>query len=285
MPSARAAFLAEQIAALDPFGFVVLMVPDDVPAGVQVARAEDGGFRVEVAERPDGEAYSEAQLAALRTLGFGEDRVASVPDGPAAAALAERVLAEVFGAPSSAALDVAHGSTRLEHEAEERLAKLRARIEPILEDLLGAPPVQDADGDYVFRHESAQVYVAPRCAPGLPPIVRVFSITNLGVNVSPDLGMFLARLNFSLTFGRFALDVEHRAVWFDDTLLGEDVTPEALRFTIGIVADTADEWDDQIARLFGGVTSQGALDAAAASGATPTPLPEPPLKPGQGGYL
>ena len=85
----------------------------------------------------------------------------------------------------------------------------------------------------------------------------------------------LARMNFGLMFGRFALDVEHNAIWFDETLLGEEFTDEGLRFAVRVVALTADEWDDRFKRQFGGVTYQEALAQGAAVNA-------PPVKPGRG---
>jgi hypothetical protein len=272
-------FLSSQIVGLQPFDYVVVgLIGPDADA-VRVSRDEEGAYVVEVAERLEEQPFTADQLSALESLGFTSPGwKVPVAGAPEAVALTDRLLREVFAAPEDAPVDVQHGSRRAEHEAEEQLERVRARIVPVLTEMLGHPPQQDSDGDYLFDYESTQVYVAPRAAPGVPPIIRVFSITNIGVNVTPELGMFLSRLNFSLTFGRFALDVEHRAVWFDETLLGDGVSDDVLKFTIGIVADTADEWDDQISRLFGGITRQ----VAAQSATQPVELP---AKPGQGGYL
>ena len=125
---------------------------------------------------------------------------------------------------------------------------------------------------------AVRVTVAPRAAPGGPVVVRVFSITNVGVTVSPELGLFLARLNFGLMFGRFALDAEHAAIWFDETLLGDQFSDEELRFTIQVVASTADEWDDRLKQMFGGATYQEVIEGR-------TNHQPPHLKPGSGGYL
>jgi hypothetical protein len=123
-----------------------------------------------------------------------------------------------------------------------------------------------------------QVCVAPRVAPGGPAVARVFAITNVGVSVTPELGLFLARLNFGLMFGRFALDTEHPSIWFDETLLGDQFSDEELRFTIKVVATTADHWDDRLKQMFGGATHQEVLTGQVG-------LKTPPVKPGQGGYL
>ena len=161
----------------------------------------------------------------------------------------------------------------------EKLAATRSRVVRVLTAMAnGRQPEQDADGDYVLTIGEVNVQVAPRASLAGPVVVRVFAITNVGVTVAPELGLFLARLNFGLMFGRFALDVEHAAIWFDETLLGEQFTDEELRFTIAVVASTASEWDDRLKQMFGGSTHSEMRSGAARAGA-------PATKPGGGGYL
>src|SRR5437764_1082660 len=119
------------------------------------------------------------------------DPPASAADAGAAADIADRLLREELATDDAAPLDVRHGSRRAEHEAALKLAAMRSRVEPVLTAMLGHPPEVDHDGDFVFDHESAQVYVAPRAGPGVPPIIRVFAITNVGVTITPELGLFL----------------------------------------------------------------------------------------------
>ena len=54
------------------------------------------------------------------------------------------------------------------------------------------------------------------------------------------------------------------------------LSDDDLRFTIRVVASTADEWDDRLAQMFGGTSYRTVLASAA---------PGPATKPGQGGYL
>jgi hypothetical protein len=192
-------------------------------------------------------------------------------------ALVARVLGEVLGENPDVALDVFHGSHRAEHEARERLARVRGRVEAVLSAIAAKRPEQDADGDYLLPMRDVRVVVAPRVPPGGPAVVRVFAITNVGVSVTPELGLFLARLNFGLMLGRFALDAEHQAIWFDETLLGDEFRDAELRFTIDVVAQTADQWDDRLKQMFGGVTYQSVLASGGGQQA-------PGAKPGQGGY-
>ena len=174
----------------------------------------------------------------------------------AAIGLAERVLHEVFDEKPGGPLDIVHGSRLAQHQARLKLDDLRRRVESVLVEVMGKVPEQDVDEDYLLPIGDVQVVVAPRAVPGGPALVRVFAVTNVGVNVTPELGLFLARLNFGLMFGRFALDTEHRSIWFDETLLGDELNEEALRFAIKVVSTTADDWDDRLKQMFGGLSHQ-----------------------------
>jgi hypothetical protein len=291
--TARRSFLTAQVAALPPLDFVLVGVPQPPFDAVQVLREEDGSLAVELSIRnvaAGAPPYTPEQVTALARLGFpatAEPPVkAAVPpaDPAAAAALVESVLAEVFGVDETTPVDVRHGSEREAREAEAQLQAMRARIEPVLATLTpnGKPAPRDDDGDYVLDIGHVRIFVAPRSLPGPPPpIIRVFAITNAGMTLTPELGLFLSRLNFSLMFGRFSIDADNGAIWFDETLLGEHVTDEELRFTVEMVAGTANEWDQKIASMFG-----GRIRTSEEQPPTPPPGDGPPAnKPGQGGYL
>lgn len=283
-PAAARSFLMSEVEALQPFDFVAVL-PSGRPFHiVEVTRREDGVIEVRVPGRPRSVPELPVEVrAGLRDRHFScEDPsdpvkpwVREAPDAGEAVALAQEVLVDVFAEKPDTSLDVGHGNHRAEHEARERIVVARSRIEEVVTELLGREAERDADGDYLLPVDDVHVTVAPRAAPDGQVVVRVFAITNVGVNLAPELGFFLARLNFSLLFGRFALDVEHRAIWCDETLLGEHFREEDLRFAIKIVASTADQWDDQLKQLFGGATYQEVL-AGNANGT------QPPVKPGEG---
>jgi hypothetical protein len=258
---------------------------------VQVLREEDGRFSVELSARDASVPYSPEQVTALAPLGLtpppgGKPGGFRSPEGfgPAsvdeAVTVVDGVLSKVFGLAAEAPVDVRHGSEREVRAAAARVARIRTTIEPVVAALSpDGKPVQDEDGDYILDLGHARVFVAPRALPGPPPpIIRVFAITNAEVTLSSELGLFLSRLNFSLMFGRFSIDADNASVWFDETLLGEHVTAEELRFTIEMVAGTANEWDQKIASMFGGkVRTPENPDGA--------PTSPSPTKPGAGGYL
>ena len=280
------AFLRSEIETLEPFGFVAVTPAERPLDVVEVTRSESGGLEVRVPGRPH--VVPELAVAVrgkLRERGFAsakpEDRthpwVHAASDADAAVELALRLLTDVFDAKPDAALDIAHGSHRVEHELQQKLSAVRERVERALTAKAGGRPEQDADGDYLLSIGDVRVTVAPRATPG-PVIVRVFAISNVGVAVTPELGLFLARMNFRLMFGRFALDAEHAAIWFDETLLGDQLSDDALKFTIDVVASTTGEWDDRIQQMFGGATYKQVLQGQASH-------TTPPTKPGSGGYL
>ena len=283
-PAAARSFLLGEVEALEPFGFVAV-----IPGGhrlhlLEVTRREDGGLEVRVPGRPRGAPELAIEVRrALRERGFVAEDSADptepwargAADAGAAVCLLQKLLVEVFGEKPEATLDVGHGNHKTEHEARRKLALARTRIESITAEILGRRPEQDNDGDYVLPIDDVHVMVAPRVAADGQIVVRVFAITNVGVSVTPELGLFLARLNFDLMFGRFALDAEHRSIWYDETLLGEQFREQELRFAVRIVASTADDWDDRLKQMFGGATYQEVLAGHTAEAT-------PPTKPGEG---
>ena len=283
-PTAARTFLLSEVEGLEPFEFVMALPSGRPLHAVEIGRTEEGGLEVVVPGRPPGVPAVEAsERGALLERGFVNEEPADptrrwehpVADAGEAVELAQQLLVEVFGEKADVDLDVAHGSHRAEHEARQRLGVARERIERVVTEMIGKGPDRDADADFVLPIGEVHVVVAPRAGLDGQVVVRVFAITNVGVDVSNQLGLFLAQLNFGLMFGRFALDAPNKAIWFDETLLGEDFRDEALRFAIRVVASTADEWDDRIKQMFGGATYQEVL-----AGRTPGVVP--PTKPGQG---
>ena len=132
---------------------------------------------------------------------------------------------------------------------------LRAKVEKILAEQFGTYTV-DQEGDVVVDYESARVFVCSRDWKQRATVVSIFSVTNVGVPVTPALTLFLARENLSLLFGHFSLRAEEGAeqgeVWFGHTLLGDFLDPDELVTALSTVARMADKYDDLIRERFGG---------------------------------
>ncbi len=286
LPAATSAFLLAQAAALEPLEFLLVGAPGRPDGIVEVSRLVDGAWVTRVPGRPPTDPLPVAERTKLVEAGFRSTEAADpsrpwdhpAEDAEAAVGCAVAVLRDVFAVDVGGAIDIGHGSHRQRHEAEQQLAAVRSLLEPVLVEALGHPPEHDADGDWFYPYGSAQVVVAPRALPGAPAVVRVFAVTNIGVNVSPELAMFLANLNVQLLFGRWGLDAMHRAVWVDETLLAQDLTPAAFRFALDTVAKLADQFDSQIGQMFGGATFVEARQRQSGEEMKA-------MKPGAGGYL
>ena len=286
-PQVTQAFLEGQVEKLEPFDFLMLGASSQPFHMVEVNRLENGDLQVRVPGRPPGfPGVRPERQQGLRERGF-ESKEADDPSEPwirgaenpaEAVAAMLGVIHEVFGEPEDFAMNVAQGNRRAEHEARQRLAEVRERIEKALPDLMGQAVDRDEDGDYVLPIGDVHVTIAPRIAPGGGIVVRIIAIANVGVNVSPELGLFLANLNFGLIFGRFALDAANRSIWVDESLLGDHFSDDELRFSVHAVAQVADEWDDRLKQMFGGNTYQEMLKQSPDSS-------KPTHKPGQGLYL
>lgn len=280
-------FLVGEIEALEPLSFLAL-APGHHPLHVlEVRRTEEGGLQLRVPGRPAFAPDLPPEIHdRLRELGFASEDTADrsmpwtreVANAEEAIERIYQVLHDVFAEKPGVTLDVVHGSHKAEREAELKLAALRSRIRELLDEIHGGPCECDSDEDFTVPMDDVQVIVAPRMLPGGVTVVRVFCVTNVGFNVTPELGLFLARLNFSLMFGRFALDAERNSIWFDESLLGDQISKEVLEFTMKVVSTTADEWDDRIKQMFGGSTYQDVLQQRGVR-------EMPNIKPGVGGYL
>lgn len=283
LPPPITEFLADQVGRLDVLDFVTFGFAEAPLGIIEISRSDAGDFEVRIPPRPPSAPLPVPTRAKLVDAGFHSADAANplVPwiwkasDSDRAIEAAVGTMRDILGVELGGALNLVHGSHRAEHEAGKRLTHLRASIEPVLTDLLGHAPEKDDDGDYLYPLDQIQVVVAPRVIPGAIALVRVFAVTNIGVSVTPELGMLLARLNFGLMFGRFALDAENRAIWFDETLVGDDVSDRQLRFTIEMIARTAEEWSGRLRHMFGGVTHHDVS----------VPSPQSTTKPGTGGYL
>jgi hypothetical protein len=86
----------------------------------------------------------------------------------------------------------------------------------------------------------------------------VFSVTNIDLDLSPELARFLLTTNHTLGFGSFSYDAANRAVWLRHTLLGTALDLPELQSAVAAVATTAATLDTSIRERFGGRTFQEA---------------------------
>lgn len=128
--------------------------------------------------------------------------------------------------------------------------ELRAYVGQLLRAMLGGYEV-DALGNMTFAAQGARIFVTVGPGP-LGPHVGVFSITNIGIDLDPDLAAFLLRTNHRMAFGAFSYEPEQRGVWLRHSLLGGTLDGPELRGAILSVASTAAQVAELIREKFGG---------------------------------
>ncbi|MTV24730.1 hypothetical protein FTX61_04745 [Nitriliruptoraceae bacterium ZYF776] len=161
---------------------------------------------------------------------------------------------------------------------------LRTHVGGLLRAILGGYEV-DAFGNFTFTHEGARVFVTVGPSP-IGPQVGVFSVTNLDVDLTPDLSQFLLTTNHTLGFGAFSYDPDNRAVWLRHTLLGTMLDGPELQSAVASVATTAAHVDTRISERFGGRTFGESPEDVARGFEAPQVNQDPaPRAPNASGYL
>jgi hypothetical protein len=134
--------------------------------------------------------------------------------------------------------------------------ELREHVGGLLRAILGGYEV-DVFGNCTFTHDGARIFVTVAGSP-IGPQVGVFSVTNVDIDLVPELSRFLLTTNHTLGFGSFSYDAQNRAVWLRHTLLGTALDLPELQSAVAAVATTAATLDTSIRERFGGRTFQEA---------------------------
>lgn len=86
---------------------------------------------------------------------------------------------------------------------------------------------------------------------GEDAVIETRSLVVQGANITPALMKFLLLNNSQMQFGAFAIDNDDN-ICFSHTIVGSTCDPGELESSILSVLETADEFDDQIIRSWGG---------------------------------
>ena len=156
---------------------------------------------------------------------------------------------------------------------------LRTHVGGLLRAILGGYEV-DAFGHFTFEHEGARVFVTVGPSQ-IGPQVGVFSVTNLGLDLTQQLAQFLLTTNHRLGFGAFSYDPQNQAVWLRHALLGTTLDGPELQTAVAAVASTAAAYDHEIRETFGGRT----FTESPSEVQRRMEPPEPSQGPSAGGYL
>jgi hypothetical protein len=133
----------------------------------------------------------------------------------------------------------------------EAVEVLRSKVENYLRQRQLSYEVKP-NGSLWIRQGSTVVVVSPSQW-GERTLVKLAAPIALNIRqVTPELTRFLAEKNYQLLFGKFSLDTENNAVWYEHVLLGDFLDAEELFVALVAIALTADEHDEQVAEMAGG---------------------------------
>ena len=126
------------------------------------------------------------------------------------------------------------------------------QVAEYMRQLYGEQAVGDPERP-AFYLRSGSALVSTIVAPlGEHAVVRFESFVVTEVEASYDLFEYLLRSNAHLVHGGFGIDEEHD-IFFRVTLLGDTLDKDELEWALGTVAQTSDEYDDEIVSRFGGL--------------------------------
>lgn len=133
----------------------------------------------------------------------------------------------------------------------EALKTLRLTIEKYLNESFGAY-LRDQKDNYILKAGSARVFITPMDWMEGQTLVRIIAPINKDIEPSADLTRYLSVENMKVIFGKFTLEPNTRAIFFEHTLLGDFLNRKELEVAVRAVAVTADQYDDLIQEQFGG---------------------------------
>jgi hypothetical protein len=260
---------------------------DDEVYEVSVASGDGGLAAHAVSNTMLPPQYRLGREALAHLVALGWTAPGSVPDddryritvpveqAPRLAAVLERTLKDVYGAPHPAFLEyTVEGDS--DGQVPDSLGAARRRAErpggdedphlptsgdlsalslpekvfTVLAALLRTTPDKlpvDADGDVGIRSGSAMVFVRVRED---PPLVDVFSPVLTDVTATLALYVKLSELTTRLSVGR--LYFASNAVWASVPVFGRDFQATHLMLAVQVMTGLADELDDRLHNEFGG---------------------------------
>lgn len=125
---------------------------------------------------------------------------------------------------------------------------LRSKVEDYLRQRQLSYEVKP-NGSLWIRQGSTIVVVNPS-EWGERTLVKLAAPVALNITkITPELTRFLVEKNFELLFGKFSLDTNGNAIWYEHVLLGSSLDAEELFVAVAAVALTADQHDEEVAKM------------------------------------
>ena len=145
----------------------------------------------------------------------------------------------------------------------------RQRVKKYLREIYGKNYknlVEEVDKSFVIRRGSATVHVDVKPLSKDDCIVNALSYVVQGAKIGPKLLGLLMRRNATYPIGAYGLLFDDTIV-FSHSIAGANLDANELRTTIATVAFVADETDDEIRKISGGLRAVDAMGLLEGDGA------------------
>lgn len=129
-----------------------------------------------------------------------------------------------------------------------------SKVRKMIDEVLRSAPVEvtvDEQGDYVVRVDNVIIYARPAEWQD-QAVVRIWSISNVGMRVDGELSRMLLMQNASMPLGGFRLDERGPAVMATHTILADDLSGAEFAMSALVVGQAVEQLGPQIKQLFGG---------------------------------
>jgi len=115
----------------------------------------------------------------------------------------------------------------------------------------------DENGRYSIRHGSARVFVSVEELGDDHTWVKLVCPLVWEATISPELYEYIALNSDLYKYGTLSLVVDNddsskASIFFTYGMLGTTLDPDELQLAVGLIANTADELDDELKKQFNG---------------------------------
>jgi hypothetical protein len=207
---------------------------------------EHDGFPIGRLRQAKGALVAEEAILGGATLHQDEISVAVWTVGWLAGSMGERIHLRIGdlepGPLEQPEVDVRRG-------AEERVAAVRERVERVLSE---RGFVDDPDWGLHGASGSSRVFVSVQHHLERSTAVGVACPVLIDVDLSDELALDAMAIADDTAIGRFAYTEARRELWFEHTILGDDLQEVELLRACEAVAEVADRQDERLATTYGG---------------------------------
>jgi hypothetical protein len=130
------------------------------------------------------------------------------------------------------------------------------KVEGYLRELFGEMVKKPAERPvFLLRRGSTIIHIAIAPWGEDEAVVVVRAYVNFGADLVRDLLEFLVKQNSKMRFGAFGAD-DDGDIFFEHTIVGSTCDKKEIKASVLAVGSTADDYDEQIMRRWGGLRQE-----------------------------